>query len=428
MGGLDPDFIGWEQSYNCGHDDQVFEMMARLTGFSSNRAVLYYSASGAWTPKDCPESPENSTPYSSENWDPSVIGLPKWNPSQQDIDKEKGLLDSYHAAGDSVHRFSAWTKYDPAYAKIGYHGFNVWEPNPKCDILKPSKTSCSGMDAAQGCKMKFMTKEAAYYGATESTKGANWHPTRGFHMLRGEAISWLYALILLDSINMVEKDQKSDSTENLKKMYDAKLSELQPPLPMPKKCENHNLHCAARPTCYTNFMPHYPSNMTLSELVVGYTNWTIDPSGIADHVDLKKKGTGEWSLKYGYLDEKPLMMATHHQGEIHFKITIGVNNFLWLCGGAHKESLKHILIYLDKDVNITLDNKEKIDADGINTGKSSYKYTPSANRVLWLNKKYVGNECKAVTDLPVGNHILSISTNSSQESHMVKLSHIILWP
>ena len=26
MGGKDPDFVGWEQSYNCGHADDVFEV------------------------------------------------------------------------------------------------------------------------------------------------------------------------------------------------------------------------------------------------------------------------------------------------------------------------------------------------------------------------------------------------------------------
>jgi hypothetical protein len=25
MGGLDADFIGWEQSYNCGHDEGVVQ-------------------------------------------------------------------------------------------------------------------------------------------------------------------------------------------------------------------------------------------------------------------------------------------------------------------------------------------------------------------------------------------------------------------
>ena len=49
MGGLDPDFIGWEQSYNCGHDEATFETAGRIAGFSRNYALTYYSASGAFS-------------------------------------------------------------------------------------------------------------------------------------------------------------------------------------------------------------------------------------------------------------------------------------------------------------------------------------------------------------------------------------------
>ena len=30
-------------------------------------------------------------------------------------------------------------------------------------------------------------------------------------MLRGEAITWLYTMVLLDAIHMIEKDQQKDS-------------------------------------------------------------------------------------------------------------------------------------------------------------------------------------------------------------------------
>ena len=39
-----------------------------------------------------------------------------------------------------------------------------------------------------------------------SGRGANWHPTRGFHLLRGEAIAWLYTMPLLDAMYMIEAD------------------------------------------------------------------------------------------------------------------------------------------------------------------------------------------------------------------------------
>jgi hypothetical protein len=53
------------------------------------------------------------------------------------------------------------------------------------------------------------------------------------------------------------------------------LNDLTPPLPNPKRCSNP-YHCEARPQCFTDFKPHYSSNMTLTELVVGTTKWTYD--------------------------------------------------------------------------------------------------------------------------------------------------------
>ena len=54
------------------------------------------------------------------------------------------------------------------------------------------------------------------YGSDDG-KGAAWHPTRGFHLLRGEAISWIYTLVLLDAIFMIQDEQETKSIEELKK-------------------------------------------------------------------------------------------------------------------------------------------------------------------------------------------------------------------
>ncbi len=42
-------------------------------------------------------------------------------------------------------------------------GFNVWEQNRLCQFTNPKSgkiESCNGIDAAEGCTMKFMTQEA----------------------------------------------------------------------------------------------------------------------------------------------------------------------------------------------------------------------------------------------------------------------------
>ena len=46
------------------------------------------------------------------------------------------------------------------------------------------------------------------YGS-DSGKGATWHPSKGFHLLRGEAISWHYVMATLDAIYMIQQDQKT---------------------------------------------------------------------------------------------------------------------------------------------------------------------------------------------------------------------------
>ena len=44
------DWLGWEQSYNCKSGD-IMEIMARTAMF--NRAIMFYTASGAFVPEEC---------------------------------------------------------------------------------------------------------------------------------------------------------------------------------------------------------------------------------------------------------------------------------------------------------------------------------------------------------------------------------------
>lgn len=117
-------------------------------------------------------------------------------------------------------------------------------------------------------------------------------------------------------------------------------------------------------------------------------------------------------------------------GEIHIRISIGESRTIWLCGGSAKESLKHSLIYIDENVDLSTlpDEAEKIGFDGVNYGNSSFVYTPSKTRKLWTNKKYMGAECKALHELPQGKHIISIAPNITHDTHMTHLSHVIMWP
>ena len=183
---------------------------------------------------------------------------------------EKAVLEKYNEAHSSASRFmGSWGK---SYSGIAPHGFNVWESNPNCKCMKDGKeiTGCTGIDAAEGCSLKFMTKEASYYGMGG---GRAHHPTRAFHMLRGEAITWLYTLAMLDAIYTMEADLKTMTEDALREVYEERLDKLRQPMPAPKKCQNY--HCDAKPMCYTNYMPHFNQNQLLTGIMVGSHNWTL---------------------------------------------------------------------------------------------------------------------------------------------------------
>ena len=410
QGGHDPDWVGWEQSYNCGHDEAIFELAARVGGFSKNKAVVYYSASGAWSPSGCPDS-EDKPPFSAEEWKPSDAGIEEWKPEQEDVQKWKDSLHAYASASQSARRFHTYDDGSHNYAATSPHGFNVWEPNALCKGRNKEDTAdvtnCNGIDSAQGCKLRFMSHEASIYGSDDGG-GANWHPTRAFHMLRGEFISWLYTLALLDGIIEVNSKVTSLgvpagtalSTSQRKNLYDeytTKLAELQPPLPEPKRCDGYN--CKYRPVCHTDTLPHWSKDYSLKDIIVGQTKWSYEPEEY-----------GEWSLHYGYLDSKPYWYSKGDQGEIHLKIIVGEVKQVWVCG-VLGESLLHATFYLDPDAGDRLIN-----------------YKPSENRKQWSSTKYVGNECKSINDLPVGTHVLSISTEKAKDSELqTAMSHVISW-
>ena len=121
----------------------------------------------------------------------------------------------------------------------------------------------------------------------------------------------------------------------------------------------------------------------------------------------------EWSNHYGFLDLKPMYLSDGpSHGPLHLRIHVGQFNQVLLCGQM-KESLLHTIIYLDRDVRFD--------------GKDARDYVPK-NPVIWTNKKYFGNECKFITELPSGDHVLSIEPHQDHAHHKTGLSHVITWP
>ena len=401
MGGADADLINWEQSYNCGHDDGAFELTARWAGWSKQRGLVYFSASGAWAPSNCPAS-EDKPPYSDHDWTPKDAGIKEWNPSEKDLENWKTDLNKHAEAHDSHSRFTgSWGK-DKAYAGVGQMSFNVWEGNPLVEY--DGKKSQMGFSIASPCgNMHFMTKEASEYG---SGKGARWHPTRGFHLLRGEFIAWLHGLAMLDAIYMVKKELAAGATvATLHETYKAKVNELMPPMGGPKRCQKY--HCEEKPQCFTNYYPHFPKDHTLTELVVGKNAWSYQGS----------IPTAGWHGKYGFRDLKPYFKVDKSKpdgGGLHLKVTIGKEDYAWICGSK----LENSDFYLHENGQDSLPKKEG----------GHQPYTPPKDRKKLTNQASEGVlDCRHLSKLPKGKHIISVEFkyNSTDASQVYT---VIQWP
>lgn len=133
-------------------------------------------------------------------------------------------------------------------------------------------------------------------------------------------------------------------------------------------------------------------------------------------------------------------------GELHLLIEINPTHpFVWVCG-QKKESLMHSQFMLDKNVQLRLEDRaamvaedagvlsaEPLAAGDINELWRPHRpaYAPPAaqqgQRVEWKKVKLVSNECRELQDLPGGTHVLSISTDPSQPTHVSDVTHVVMW-
>jgi hypothetical protein len=143
-------------------------------------------------------------------------------------------------------------------------------------------------------------------------------------------------------------------------------------------------------------------------------------------------------LKYGYLDLKTKYTSppvpesiesivsdfgSSMIDEIHLVVHIDQTSFIWICGSIHNSLFYFDLNYPD----LVNDRKEALEI-AASAIRSGIKYQVQNDRKLWKDKKHVGNDCKMLYNLPRGNHILSIGTNSSIPKSRSSVTHLIHWP
>lgn len=106
--------------------------------------------------------------------------------------------------------------------------------------------------------------------------------------------------------------------------------------------------------------------------------------------------------------------------EISFKVSVPKNNgIIIVCGYSSKESLKHADFYLHVNSTI-LDELERNPSLNI-----SQIEIPQEGRVMISARKYHGDECTRLKNIPKGRHLLTVSTDPKHPDHLSSVSHVI---
>ena len=157
MGGLDPDFLSWEQGYNCGHSNPIYELVGHVAASSKNKALAHFVSSGSFTPK-CNAS-SSSPAHSDSEWLPSA-DLTEWLPTIVDVADARNHLHRYFSSkGGSAAQYTATWRWKG----MGGYGFNSWANNDECHFTDEATGSevkgCSGASAGDNCALKFFSAE-----------------------------------------------------------------------------------------------------------------------------------------------------------------------------------------------------------------------------------------------------------------------------
>lgn len=422
MGGNDADWIGWEQSFNCGRSKDIFELIARVAIWS--KAVIFYMASGGFIPSGCSPSTD-PIPWISDDWTPekepnktlaAQLETMRLTLSPEHLSNYRSELHEWWDDGNSAARFAG--VYGHLYNGAAPHGYSVWaHSNTRCKNLG-NGSGCDAMEMKGECQHDggphWMVQETATYSKVGG-KGRAHHPSAGMHKMRGEVLAYNYVNIVADAIFMVQRDLQSTSigsVEAASRLYQKELDTLQVPMPE-KALYLQPQESLLKPICYTDYEPHFNPKQKLSRLIIGeHPKWTL----------VRKRGawtSDDGDTYYGYQDVRPVYEAKGAGIELHVRI-LGVRlGSVVVCGYSHKESLKHALFYLDPDVNIPFESNA---LNGIN----GTLHHSSPKNYLLTKRQYMNDECTKLNEIPNGDHVLTIRTDPKHPGHTSALSHIIV--
>lgn len=476
------DFLSWEHSFECGRSIDVFEFVARIAGW--NKAVIHFSSSGSIPIKSCLPSKE-AVPWISEEWRPETAKIPFEDHvyiTNDTVIEFRDVLNDWFSSGSSVSKFI--NRLGDPYQGVGAHGFNFWAVNKKlCEKKKHDKSEVMNLNqssvednvaklkdkddcSAPSTKAaqchenggpKWHTSEFYNFGNLNLTAKNRWHPTAGMHRMRAEVMVFAYSLVLVDAIQMIERDFKQSTREEMIQQFERELEILQKPIPdEPFHCRS--LDCRDRPKCFTDFEPHFNFEQQISSIVVkkqeGWSRHSIDfrPS----------------QQIFGHVDQKVYFRGKGHSREIFLLFESGPLGILRLYGRAHSESLMDAVFVLDPNItlppnrscsaldhtylNQTSTHKDDNGKSGVYSSwlQTDFKYKPSGRRFELKDKNYsigvessvgggakglvvglgMGGGSREVVQLagvpPRGCHVLSVITDPYRPDHATFISHFVV--
>jgi hypothetical protein len=303
------------------------------------------------------------------------------------------------------------------------------------------------------------------------------------HLLRGEFIAYNILHALLDTLHMLEQDlpaaqsatadTTADATADttavpsahsstpgtptdtpptptltaLLRRYQQQLHTLQDfSLPDPTHC---GFECRTKPVCYTDFLPNFNPPYALSNMIVNRTTtWNRTE---------KRTGT---TAAYGYQDVKVYYETREPGARLDVRVRVApLSPYLRVCSQNVQDSMKHAAFYFDFNATTATGagagtgtgtgTGASAAGGGSDSGSGSNSGTgssPPARLVLWTQRKYVGDECTLLTEIPPGNHILTVINNSTygspgadtgadtgklkgkeKDKHHLTLSHVVTY-
>lgn len=415
MGGHDPDFVSWEQSFNCGRDEKIYEFATRFAAWSKTPGSVYFSNSGSINPTACNAS-EFKKPWSDEDWDPASEGLPPWSPSRQDVQYWRTRYDfAYTKAGSTSQRFGgrsyAYREY--GVAVLGQDLWSSYKPAEICSAApEMSGMACSPEVFYSKCLMKMMRKEAAAYGMG---RGARHHPGRGMHQLRGELIAFLYSLIFLDALYDVQADLVAGGAasaatfvpralaKTVREKLSAKRAAMVTATTLRKPVVCGPYLCETKPHCHTDYRSHFSEDLFLSQQIVGRRNWESSVK--------RPTGADTWfhESREGYHSKNST------DGGLHLKLNIGDAKYVLVCS-YHYPNAKFAMEYW-AELNVE-------------PARLSEQYEPRVDKLVnW--EADVKDEsawgCQKIHSLPEGQHVLTIRYKENDKKAIAGISHLITW-